>query len=83
MIGVKLIGIRSIKVRKLIANNYSRLAIRSQFVYNPVYPEEPGFIVRSAYEDVPISDLTLDQYTWFNFRNWQNKVATVSVIKLH
>lgn len=80
MIGMKLIARSSMRVQKLFANKFTSVAIRNTFVHNPVYAEEPGFIVRSAYEDVPLSNLTLDQYTWLNISNWQDKVATVSVI---
>lgn len=81
MIGVKLVRANAMLVRRLISSQYSTVAVRKSLEYNPVYAQEPSFIVRSAYDDISISDLTLDEYTWRHFKNWENKVAIVSIIR--
>lgn len=42
------------------------------------YPAEKGFVRSSPYESVAIPNLTMDQYVWNNFRDWETKIATVS-----
>lgn len=42
------------------------------------YPAEPGFIRSSPFENIVIPNLTIDQYVWNNFRDWETKIATVS-----
>lgn len=42
------------------------------------YPAENGFVRSSPYENVVIPNLTMDQYVWNNFRDWETKIATVS-----
>lgn len=42
------------------------------------YPAEPGFIRNSPYENITIPNMTMDQFVWNNFRDWETKIATVS-----
>lgn len=42
------------------------------------YPAEPGFVRSSPYENIVIPNLTMDQYVWNTFRDWETKIATVS-----
>lgn len=47
------------------------------------YPAESGFVKSSPYDHIVIPNLTLDQFVWNNFREWENKIATVSGNYLH
>lgn len=42
------------------------------------YPPENGFIRYSPYENITIPNLTIDQYVWNNFQQYETKIATVS-----
>lgn len=42
------------------------------------YPAESGFVRNSPYDNISIPNLTLDQYVWNTFRDWETKIATVS-----
>lgn len=42
------------------------------------YPAENGFIRSSPFDTITIPNLTMDQYVWNNFRDWETKIATVS-----
>ena len=41
------------------------------------FPAEQGFVRSSPYQDIVIPNLTMDQYVWNNFRDWETKIATV------
>lgn len=42
------------------------------------YPAESGIICNSPFENITIPNLTLHQYVWNNFREWETKIAAVS-----
>lgn len=42
-----------------------------------LFPAEHGLVRNSPYENISIPNLTLDQYVWNNFREWETKIATV------
>lgn len=40
---------------------------------------EEGCIVNSCYENVILPNCTIEQHVWKNFKNWEDKVAAVSL----
>lgn len=53
---------------------------KKEYLYDQdAYPAEPGFIRSSPYENIIIPNLTMDQYVWNNYRDWETKIATVGV----
>lgn len=44
------------------------------------YPSEAGYVRSSPYESITIPNLTIDQFVWNNFRDWETKIATVSFV---
>ena len=42
------------------------------------YPAEKGYVRSSPYGNINIPNLTIHQYVWKNFREWETKIATVS-----
>lgn len=65
---------------RVINSSFSNRKCFSAFIdLKKSYPAEPGHVRRSPYEDVVIPNVTIDKYVWRNFKNWENKVAAVSV----
>lgn len=47
------------------------------------YPSENGIVRSSPFENITVPNLTIDQYVWNNFREWETKIATVSELALN
>lgn len=47
------------------------------------YPSENGIVRNSPFENITVPNLTIDQYVWNNFREWETKIATVSELALN
>lgn len=44
------------------------------------YSNEEGYYKTSPFEPITLPNITLDKYIWRDFKKWENRVATVSII---
>lgn len=73
------------QLSKAVSPHLKRLPFRS--MSSTLYPHvnnfrthspEDGFIVKTIYEPITLSNQTVDQYVWKDINKWQNMVAIVS-----
>lgn len=77
-------GCRMLKNRLISSGNVSTqkhkeaivpYSMKDSFRYSP----EEGYVRTSAYNDVTLPNLTIDQYIWKDLQKFQDKCAIVSI----